>query len=37
MKLLKDSVLGGFGNSHENTLARYESPNKAKGSPHEAI
>lgn len=39
MKLQKETerVLGGFGSSHGSTLARYESPNKAKGSPYEAL
>lgn len=39
MKLQKETerVLGGFGTSHGSTLARYESPNKAKGSPYEAL
>lgn len=39
MKLQKETerVLGGFGSSHGSALARYESPNKAKGSPYEAL
>lgn len=33
----RERVLGGFGTSRGSTLARYESPNKAKGSPYEAL
>lgn len=33
----RERVLGGFWMSPGSTLAHYESPNKAKGSPDEAL
>lgn len=33
----RERVLGGFGTSLGSTVARYESPNKAKGSRYEAL